>query len=322
MDRTQRTVAALVVPRRMRFALRLLVSSLCVGFCVVATASDGSTRLAATAPVDKAFSKQAGELIRQALAHEHGEGVPRDPEQAARLYCEAARLGHPEAMFSLGWMYANGRGVERDDALAGGLFGLAAKRGHEHAQRMLRFTGDGEASMPACLADSTWNLDERIGRMSLERQRIARLIVELAPEYQISPSFALAIAITESALNPQAVSPKNAMGVMQLIPDTAARFRVSDIFDPEQNIRGGLAYLRWLLAYFQGDIALAAAAYNAGEGAVERYRGVPPFAETRAYVDRIMRIVQRADHPYDERVVQPSTMLAELRATRLAEAGS
>ena len=305
----------------MRSATRVLAGGLCAGFCMVA-AANGDTRLAATAPVEKAFSKQAGDLIRQALAHEHGEGVPRDPEQAAKLYCEAARLGHPEAMFSLGWMYANGRGLERNDALASGLFGLAAKRGHEHAQRMLRFTGDAEASLPACLADSTWNLDERIGRMSSERQRIARLVIELAPEYQISPSFALAIAITESALNPQAVSPKNAMGVMQLIPDTAARFRVSDIFDPEQNIRGGLAYLRWLLAYFEGDVALAAAAYNAGEGAVERYRGVPPFAETRAYVVRIMGIVQRADHPYDHRVVQPSTVLSALRATRLAEAGS
>ncbi len=76
---------------------------------------------------------------------------------------------------------------------------------------------------------------------------------------------------------------------MQLIPDTAARFNVKKPFDPAQNIRGGIAYLRWLLAYFEGDVALVAAAYNAGESTVERYRGVPPYAETRLYVKRIKR---------------------------------
>jgi soluble lytic murein transglycosylase-like protein len=112
------------------------------------------------------------------------------------------------------------------------------------------------------------------------------------------------------------------MGVMQLIPDTAARFKVQDIFNPEQNIRGGLAYLRWLLAYFEGDVVLAAAAYNAGEGAVERHRGVPPFRETRAYVKRIMAFVQDPDHPYDSRIVRPSAALSAVRASRVAEAGS
>ena len=76
---------------------------------------------------------------------------------------------------------------------------------------------------------------------------------------------------------------------MQLIPETSARFNVKKPFDPVQNVRGGLAYLRWLLAYFKGNVALVAAAYNAGEGTVERYRGVPPYAETRAYVQRIKR---------------------------------
>ena len=74
-----------------------------------------------------------------------------------------------------------------------------------------------------------------------------------------------------------ALSPKNAKGLMQLIPATAARFNVRNPYDPAQNIRGGIAYLSWLLAYFEGDVTLVAAAYNAGEGAVERYRGVPPY---------------------------------------------
>src|SRR5690606_6380617 len=144
-------------------------------------------------------------------------------------------------------------------------------KGHEHAKRMLRFTA-GPARDPVCLSGN-WSatgspatLHGRVGRLSAERREIARMVTELAPRYAIHPDFALAIALTESALDPRARSPKNAMGVMQLIPETAARFNVRDAYDPEQNIRGGLAYLRWLLAYFEGDVVLAAAAYNAGEG--------------------------------------------------------
>lgn len=293
------------------------------------TASATGSEQHRSASIQDVVASRALSLTAEAVTFEHGEGVPRDPVHAALLYCEAARLGSADAMFALGWMYANGRGVERNDAYAGALFGIAAKKGNEHARRMLRFTGEGDSKLPECLirraeffADSPQDIEERIRRFSPERQKIARLVLDLAPQYQISPSFALAVAITESALNPVAVSPKNAMGVMQLIPDTAARFKVHDIFNPEQNIRGGLAYLRWLLAYFEGDVALAAAAYNAGEGAVERHLGVPPFRETRAYVKRIMAFVQYPDHPYDSGIVQPSAALAAARARRNAEAGS
>ena len=93
---------------------------------------------------------------------------------------------------------------------------------------------------------------------------------------------------------------------MQLIPETSERFQVKNPYDPAQNIRGGLSYLRWLLAYFEGDVALVAAAYNAGEGKVERYRGVPPYLETRAYVQRILKAVGTAIHPFDRTVTQPS----------------
>lgn len=277
---------------------------------------------------DPLLQVRAQELAEQALAHEHGEGVPRDLERAAELYCRAARLGDPESQFALGWMYANGRGFERDDQQAGALFALAAARGHEQAARMLRFTGDGDGHLPSCmrggggfLAEASADLEARINRLPADRRVIADLVVQLAERYEISPTLALAIALTESAMNPAAVSPKNAMGVMQLIPDTAARFNVRNAFDPEQNIRGGLAYLRWLLAYFEGDIALAAAAYNAGEGAVERYRGVPPFRETQAYVQRIMQFVQHPEHPYDSSVVRPSAVMSSHRAVALASGG-
>ena len=100
---------------------------------------------------------------------------------------------------------------------------------------------------------------------------------------------------------------------MQLVPETSARFNVRKPFDPVQNVRGGLAYLRWLLAYFRGDVALVAAAYNSGEGTVERYRGIPPYAETRDYVKRIKRYFRRDSHPYDASVTDPSPELSRIR---------
>jgi soluble lytic murein transglycosylase-like protein len=97
---------------------------------------------------------------------------------------------------------------------------------------------------------------------------------------------------------------------MQLTPDTAARFNVQDTWNVQQNIRGGLAYLRWLLAYYRGEVALAAAAYNAGEGVVDRYGGVPPWPETRDYVRRILALFRRTHHPYDPAIVGPSIAAA------------
>jgi soluble lytic murein transglycosylase-like protein len=130
--------------------------------------------------------------------------------------------------------------------------------------------------------------------LSPARRRIAELIRRHAARYGVEVRIALAIALAESNLNPDAVSPKNAQGVMQLIPDTQARFGVTRPFDPESNIRGGLAYLKWLKARFAGDWALIAAAYNAGEGAVERHGGIPPYRETESYVRRVLFF---AGHP-------------------------
>jgi soluble lytic murein transglycosylase-like protein len=278
--------------------------------------------------VASAFARQARYLAEEALSYEHGEGVRRDPEHAAVLYCESARLGDPEAMYALGWMYANARGVVRNDEYAGTLFAMAAFLGNAHAEKMTRYTGDYTGAVPDCLHPpastllAEWPADELIAAMSGDRQRIARLLVEHAPRYGIRPRFALAIALAESNLNPSALSPKNAMGVMQLIPETAERFNVRKPLDPEENIKGGLAYLRWLLAYFEGDIALVAAGYNAGEGAVERYRGVPPYRETQKYVERILAFVRNRQHPYDSSVVAPSSAISTFRLAAQKEQDS
>ena len=141
---------------------------------------------------------------------------------------------------------------------------------------------------------------------------IVDLVSKLAPQYQVPPRLVLAVIEAESNYNRHAVSPKNAQGLMQLVPETAQRFGVKNAFDPAQNVRGGIAYLRWLLAYFEGDVALVAAAYNAGERAVDRHLGVPPFAETRAYVRRILASVPLTQ-AYDASIVAPSSQLQQIR---------
>jgi soluble lytic murein transglycosylase-like protein len=194
---------------------------------------------------------------------------------------------------------------------------------------MMRFVGDAEAETPECLRDKpppqtetaqTDNAESdsapQFVAITLAQKKALELVNQLAPEYGVHPRLALAVIRAESNFDAGARSDKNAQGLMQLIPETSARFNVIKPFDPAQNVRGGLAYLRWLLAYFQGNVALVAAAYNAGEGAVNRYRGIPPYAETRAYVKRIMEFFGRNEHPYDAGVTGPSPELNRIRSAR------
>lgn len=271
---------------------------------------------------------------QEAADHEHGAGVPRDPVRAAQLYCRAARYGDAQAQYSLGWMLTHARGIERDDAQAAHLFAAAAEQGVEQARNMLAAMGTPRGAPPACLrppesdpapqtpqATTARALEARTGPALPLRvpphapEPIVRFVGLVAPEYQLAPQLVLAVMATESNFDPWAVSPKKAQGLMQLMPDTAARFKVRQIDDPVQNIRGGMAYLRWLMAYFEGDLTLVLAAYNAGERAVERYRGVPPYAETRHYVQRILAdLGGQRSHPFDPAVAAPSDLL---RAARL-----
>ena len=112
-------------------------------------------------------------------------------------------------------------------------------------------------------------------------------IIEAARTFGVAPELVRGVIEAESAFDDRAVSSKGAQGLMQLMPFTARRFAVSDSFNPRQNIFGGTQYLRLLLDLFGGDVSLALAAYNAGEGAVLKYRGVPPYKETQAYVAKI-----------------------------------
>ena len=252
-------------------------------------------------------------VVARALAYEHGEGVAKDPIKAAALYCEAARHGDAEAQFSLGWMYANARGVPHDEGIAVALFSLAAEQGHAGARQALRFVLADKAPLPDCMRPdepvAATAIEEPppdpFADLSPEKRKIADLVNALAPAYAIAPRLALAVISVESNFDARARSPKDARGLMQLIPDTAARFRVRNAFDIRDNVRGGLGYLRWLLSYYRGSVALAAAAYNAGEAVVDRYRGVPPYAETRSYVQRVLALFGSEQHPYEAGLASP-----------------
>ncbi len=118
-------------------------------------------------------------------------------------------------------------------------------------------------------------------------------IAAAARQYGVEEAIVRAIIHAESAYNPMALSRAGAQGLMQLMPPTAKRFGVTDSYDAAQNIRGGVQYLAWLLKRFNGDLTLAAAGYNAGEGAVDRHGGVPPYSETRYYVQRVAQLAER-----------------------------
>jgi soluble lytic murein transglycosylase-like protein len=256
-------------------------------------------------------------LVELGKRYFYGVRAPQNLDKAVQLFCAAAKAGSAEASFRLGDIYARSLGGKKDEVLAAAWLTKAALAKYQAAKpRLARWdlsgadlTGEaacvssGEmvsrrlprvrraaAPTPKKAAPAPVKVPRKIARNPRQRE-IERLVRELAPEFKLDPELVLAVIKVESNFNAKAQSPKQAQGLMQLIPATARRFGVSDPWDPQQNLRGGMTYLRWLIDHFDGDVRLALAGYNAGEGAVKRYGGVPPYKETRNYVRKIAKVL-------------------------------
>lgn len=254
-------------------------------------------------------SSDVATLTEWAKRYERGIEVSQNIDRAIRLYCKAARIGDSQAQYNLGWIYALGRAGKQNDVLAVGWLTKAADQDHRQALTMLKSLGLSSIKLRG-KAKCVFSKDlwvQTLGKKSVGsrmrfraqngrnpyRKQVAALVNRLAPQYGLSPKLVLSVIQVESGFNPNALSPKNAQGLMQLMPATAARFGVTDVWDPEQNLRGGMAYLSWLLTHFKGNLHLALAAYNAGEETVQRHGGIPPYKETQNYVRRITRSLNK-----------------------------
>jgi len=143
----------------------------------------------------------------------------------------------------------------------------------------------------------------------LSKAQINGLVTPIAESMDVDPDLVKAVIEIESSRDAKAHSSKGAMGLMQLIPATAARFGVRNAWDPRQNVRGGIAYLQYLISYFEGNVDLVLAAYNAGENAVDRHGGIPPYKETQRYVKKIRRHYSRTHHPYTDKARRKSALV-------------
>lgn len=288
--------------------------------------------------VKKSLNNPNSMLVEMAFNFKKGENSPRNYAEVAEKYCKAAKYGDADAQYALGWMYANGRGVEENKKIAVQLYTMAAEQGHARAKESLTYFEDvtPESTLLACLlpdppaapvvgtslnspdalgSNEKQEITARTAALFKSKASILKIVKKLAPKYNIDENLAMSFIAVESNFNVQATSAKNAQGLMQLIPETAARFGVKDAYKAEDNIKGGLAYLQWLLAYFEGDVELVAAAYNAGEGAVMKYKGVPPYAETQQYVKKIAKLYNNTTHPYKENLIKSSPFSKKIKKT-------
>jgi soluble lytic murein transglycosylase-like protein len=206
-------------------------------------------------------------------------------------------------------VFVDGRNTKIDGyEVDGELIRLTLKGGGEMSLPILRIERivDDEVADPVVAAEVQKIVEEQGGvfpkrswryraeSVPLWQSKYNEIIVAAAKKHDVDAALVSAVIKAESDYNPRIVSHKGARGLMQLMPATAKRFGVTNSFDPEENIYAGTKYLRWLLTKFDGNADLAVAAYNAGEGNVWKYDGVPPFRETVNYINRIAKHIRRA----------------------------
>jgi soluble lytic murein transglycosylase-like protein len=266
------------------------------------------------------------DLLEQASLLDANEQDVDAAWKAATLYCQASRYGSAEGLYRLGMFYAFGRGVPKNRDYAANLFGIASMHGHAEAQKMLETIELRNDATPACVLEdvapkkapyyeyagnfkNSQSIEAYISKLPKNKRWIVDLVSTISEWYQVDAKLVLSIITTESNFKVSAKSNADAHGLMQLIPATAERFNVKNAYNASQNIKGGVAYLRWLLSYYRGNVPLAVAAYNAGEGAVDRHNGIPPYKETRAYVKKVLGLYQSTQHRFDAGITKASPML-------------
>lgn len=271
-------------------------------------------------------------LLERATDHLSDEQDEDGAWKAAGLYCEASRYGSAEGLYRLGMLYALGQGVPANRDYAANLFGLASAHGHVEAQKMLETVAISTDLTPLCVQESALPekpppevvakkspaIDAYIASLPKNKRWVVALADKVAAWHQVDSKLVLSIITAESNFKVAAQSNKEAQGLMQLIPATAERFNVKNAYNASQNIKGGVKYLRWLLSYFRGDVTLAVAAYNAGEGSVDKYKGVPPYKETKAYVKKVMGLYEEERHAFDANITAPSPALKIIQRKKLA----
>lgn len=197
----------------------------------------------------------------------------------------------------MSWIGVKGWGTMLVLAVLAGAGALHAQSSRRGGGLKMRTGPDG---VPVITNESTAQHALRVAerRVPVPDERIHRLILRYSAQRQLDPRLVQAVIQAESGYNARALSNRGAMGLMQLMPATAAELRITDPYDPEENIRGGTAYLSRLLDHF-GRLEVALAAYNAGPTAVERHDGVPPYEETHSYIRRVIRLFKGEDAAVD-----------------------
>jgi soluble lytic murein transglycosylase-like protein len=199
----------------------------------------------------------AGAAYRMALRYHHPLGQnARNHQRAMLLYCRADTDGHGASAHAIGLLYAAGHGVKRNNKMAAAWFRRAIALGHTEAKRMLTLYGHRGRRL-ASKCPNGWGRGGARKAIKTAPKDIKAIVRNLAPKYRLDPDLVMAVIAVESAFQENAISSANAQGLMQLIPATASRFGVRDPFNPRDNIQGGMAYLRWLLNKYKGNVTFA-----------------------------------------------------------------